>query len=143
MLKQEVLLYFICFCNRGVQGGAGARNGWGEGDCLSGWRDLFIPLDHRGDDLDAGLPKILLKDPPHPAPHSPPAWLRRTLGGCTKKPSDFSRTAPPSLPPRGSGRMCSRVRGSEPLRASRPASASSLPLQSRAGLAPFQCCVFN
>lgn len=101
MLKQEVLLYFICFCNRGVQGGAGARNGWGEGDCLSGWRDLFIPLDHRGDDLDAGLPKILLKDPPTPPPTLPLPGSAEPLEVALKNHQIFQEQLPPVFRPGG------------------------------------------
>lgn len=103
--KRFCLILFVFATEAFRVGLARGRNGWGEGDRLSGWRDLFIPLDLRGDDLDAGLLEIHLKDP-HPAPTvpAPPAWLRGTLGGCTEKPSAFSRTAPTGPAPRGRGK---------------------------------------
>lgn len=80
---------------------------------------------------DAGLPKIPLKDPSPLHPYCPLPSSSEPLE-VELKTLRFFQNSPPLRPP-GGGRMCSLVPRLPASERSGPASASSLPLQRRAG----------
>lgn len=107
--KRFCFILFLQPRRSGWVGLARGEGGWADGAGLSAWRDLFMPLDPRADDCDAGLLKNTIEGPPSPLS---PAFLLGTLG-VHEKPSDFSRAVtPPSRTPRrrGGGRSCAPAR---------------------------------
>lgn len=125
--KRFCFILFVFATEAFRVGLARGEGGWAEGAGLSARRDWFMPSGRRADDCDAGLLKILLKDP---LPHCP---LPSSL-----EPLEFiqNRQTFPEQPPRpahrtgqgGGGRTCAPP-GAPSARG--PASARSLPLQSR------------